>query len=55
MSTTMQPPRRTTEIGRERAKAIEATDIGLTYSNGTEAVSDVTLDIPSGEFFGGDR
>ncbi len=32
--------------------AIEATDVVLTYSDGTEAVRGVTLDVPDGEFFG---
>lgn len=32
--------------------AIRATDIGLTYSDGTEAVTDVTLDISAGIVFG---
>ena len=32
--------------------AIEATDVVLTYSDGTEAVRGVTLSVPGGEFFG---
>ena len=32
--------------------AIEATDVVLTYSDGTEAVRGVTLSVPEGEFFG---
>lgn len=32
--------------------AIDARHIGLTYADGTEAVTDVTLEIPEGEFFG---
>lgn len=32
--------------------AIDATNIRLTYSDGTEAVTDVSLEIPHGEFFG---
>lgn len=32
--------------------AIDARHIGLTYTDGTEAVTDVTLEIPEGEFFG---
>jgi ABC-2 type transport system ATP-binding protein len=32
--------------------AIDARHIGLTYSDGTQAVEDVTLEVPEGEFFG---
>jgi ABC-2 type transport system ATP-binding protein len=32
--------------------AIDAEDVVLTYSDGTEAVRGVTLDVPEGEFFG---
>ncbi|MFC6725080.1 ABC transporter ATP-binding protein, partial [Halobium palmae] len=32
--------------------AIEARHLALTYADGTEAVRDVSLDIPEGEFFG---
>ncbi|MDS0295198.1 ATP-binding cassette domain-containing protein [Halogeometricum luteum] len=32
--------------------AIEARQLALTYADGTEAVEDVSLDIPEGEFFG---
>jgi ABC-2 type transport system ATP-binding protein len=32
--------------------AIDAKHIELTYSDGTQAVEDVTIDIPEGEFFG---
>lgn len=32
--------------------AIDANHIGVTYSDGTEAVKDVSLKIPTGEFFG---
>lgn len=32
--------------------AIDARHIGLTYSDGTQAVKDVTLEVPEGEFFG---
>lgn len=32
--------------------AIDARHIGLVYADGTEAVTDVTLQIPEGEFFG---
>lgn len=52
MGTTMQSQQRTTENGQPRAMAIKATNLGLTYANGTEAVTDVTLEIPTGEFFG---
>jgi ABC-2 type transport system ATP-binding protein len=48
----MQSQQRTTENGHGRALAIEATNLGLTYANGTEAVTDVTLEIPTGEVFG---
>jgi ABC-2 type transport system ATP-binding protein len=32
--------------------AIDARHVGLTYSDGTQAVKDVTLEVPEGEFFG---
>lgn len=48
----MQSQQSTTETGNARTFAIEATNLGLTYSNGSEAVTDVTLRIPHGEFFG---
>ncbi|MFB6165748.1 MAG: ATP-binding cassette domain-containing protein [Haloarculaceae archaeon] len=32
--------------------AIDATHVALTYADGTEAVTDVTLQVPEGEFFG---
>jgi ABC-2 type transport system ATP-binding protein len=32
--------------------AIETSEVSLTYSDGTEAVKDVSLEIPEGEFFG---
>ena len=33
-------------------QAIDARNVGVTYSDGTEAVEDVTLQVPRGEFFG---
>jgi ABC-2 type transport system ATP-binding protein len=36
----------------ERAAAIDATGLELTYADGTEAVSGVDLRVPEGEFFG---
>ncbi|RBI60440.1 daunorubicin ABC transporter ATP-binding protein [halophilic archaeon] len=32
--------------------AIQVTDLGMTYSDGTETVRNVSLEIPAGEFFG---
>ncbi len=52
MGTPMQSHDRTTENDHTRALAIEATNLGLTYSNGTEAVTDISLEIPTGEVFG---
>lgn len=49
---TMHNQQHTSKSDRDRTLAIEATNLGLTYTNGTEAVTDVTLEIPSGEFFG---
>lgn len=48
----MQHQQRATADDDGGTLAIEATNVGLTYSNGTEAVTDVTLRIPTGEFFG---
>ena len=36
----------------ERRYAIEAADLELTYADGTEAVSGVSMTVPEGEFFG---
>ena len=36
----------------DRPLAIEAEDLELTYADGTEAVSNVSLAVPEGEFFG---
>ncbi|WEL17271.1 MULTISPECIES: ATP-binding cassette domain-containing protein [unclassified Halorhabdus] len=36
----------------DRRYAIEAEALGLTYADGTEAVSGVSMAVPSGEFFG---
>ena len=49
---TMQRQPNSTETDSSPAFAIEATNLGVTYSNGTEAVKDVSLKIPKGEFFG---
>jgi len=38
--------------GGEDVPAIETTNLQLTYSDGTRAVEDVSLRVPSGEFFG---
>ena len=32
--------------------AIAARNVAVTYADGTEAVTDVTLEVPAGEFFG---
>ena len=48
----MQRQPNSTETGSSPAFAIDATNLGVTYSNGTEAVKDVSLEIPKGEFFG---
>lgn len=48
----MKNQQHTTENAHAENLAIEAINLGLTYSNGTEAVTDITLKIPSGEFFG---
>lgn len=52
MGTPMQNHQRTTENGYAKALAIEAINLGLTYANGTEAVTDVSLEVPTGEVFG---
>lgn len=48
----MQNHHLTTETGHDRTLAIEAIGLKLTYANGTEAVTDVSLEIPTGECFG---
>lgn len=48
----MQSHQRTTETNHEQTLAIEAIGLELTYSNGTDAVRDVSLEIPTGECFG---
>ncbi|WP_227377966.1 ABC transporter ATP-binding protein [Haladaptatus halobius] len=48
----MQSHQRTTETDHEQTLAIEAIGLELTYSNSTEAVRDVSLEIPAGECFG---
>ncbi len=40
------------EGGENFGHSIEAQNIGLTYSDGTEAVKDISLKVPKGEFFG---
>ncbi|MFC7192081.1 ABC transporter ATP-binding protein [Halocatena marina] len=52
MGTPVQSYHRTIENDHTRSLAIEATNLGLTYSNGTEAVTDISLEIPTGEVFG---
>ncbi len=47
----MSPPQ--SPGGGERTEAaIETTNLALTYSDGTQAVKDVSLRVPRGEFFG---
>lgn len=38
--------------GKDLDHSIEAQNIDLTYSDGTEAVKDISLTVPKGEFFG---
>lgn len=52
MDTLIQSHHRTAENDHTRALAIEATNLGLTYSNGTEAVRDVSFEIATGDVFG---
>ncbi|WP_136686652.1 ABC transporter ATP-binding protein [Halorhabdus amylolytica] len=51
MSTNSEDERRQTAES-DRCYAIEADRLELTYADGTEAVSGVSLSIPKGEFFG---
>ena len=44
-----RPP---TDDSSDRPPAIGADDLALTYADGTEAVRDVSLSVPRGEFFG---
>ncbi|KXB01507.1 daunorubicin ABC transporter ATPase [candidate division MSBL1 archaeon SCGC-AAA259O05] len=43
---------RETEVGDSDALSIDARNVHLTYSDGTEAVKGVSLKVPRGEFFG---
>ncbi|MFT4890864.1 MAG: ABC-2 type transport system ATP-binding protein [Halobacteriales archaeon] len=49
---TDQPPRGETPGDAGREAAIEVDGLRLTYADGTEAVRDVSLTVPKGEFFG---
>ncbi|MFB6202695.1 MAG: ATP-binding cassette domain-containing protein [Halorhabdus sp.] len=40
------------QVGADRPQAIEAEGLKLTYADGTEAVSGVSMQVPDGEFFG---
>ncbi|KXA92068.1 daunorubicin ABC transporter ATPase [candidate division MSBL1 archaeon SCGC-AAA259E17] len=43
---------RETEVGDSDALSIDARNVHLTYSDGTEAVKRISLKVPRGEFFG---
>lgn len=46
------PTEHRNEDNQERQLSVEAEDVSLTYRDGTEAVKDISIDIPRGEFFG---